>query len=95
MQCQLFALLCLAPARKRHRDLETRTAGTARISPGRTQVFCESARPEAERLKAQTNPHSSTQHRVIGPLSNMPEFQKAFSCGVDASMVRHTAGRVW
>jgi endothelin-converting enzyme/putative endopeptidase len=54
-----------------------------------------SARPEAERLKAATNPHSSNKYRVNGPTSNMPEFQKAFSCKATAPMVRTNACRVW
>ena len=55
---------------------------------GWAQVWCENARPEAERLKAATNPHSSNKYRVNGPISNMPEFQKAFSCKANAPMVR-------
>ena len=66
-----------------------------RVFIGWAQVWCENARPEAERLKAATNPHSSNKYRVIGPLSNMPEFRKAFSCKADAPMVRSTACRVW
>ncbi|HEY2908297.1 MAG TPA: M13 family metallopeptidase [Vicinamibacterales bacterium] len=62
---------------------------------GYAQVWCENARPEAERLKAATNPHSSNKYRVNGVLSNMPEFQKAFSCKAGAPMVRANACRVW
>ena len=51
--------------------------------------------PEVERLKAATNPHSSNMYRANGVVSNMPEFQKAFSCGGDAPMVRQNACRVW
>jgi endothelin-converting enzyme/putative endopeptidase len=29
-----------------------------------------------------------SKYRVIGPLSNLPEFQKAFQCKPDAPMVR-------
>jgi endothelin-converting enzyme/putative endopeptidase len=66
-----------------------------RVFLGWAQVWCENARPEAERLKAATNPHSSNKYRVNGPLSNMPEFKKAFSCKADAPMVRSSACRVW
>ena len=66
-----------------------------RVFLGWAQVWCENARPEAERLKAATNPHSSNKYRVNGPLSNMPEFRKAFSCKADAPMVRASACRVW
>ena len=66
-----------------------------RVFLGWAQVWCENTRPEAERLKAATNPHSSNKYRVNGPMSNMPEFQKAFSCKAGASMVRPNACRVW
>jgi putative endopeptidase len=66
-----------------------------RVFLGWAQVWCENARPEAERLKAATNPHSSNKYRVNGPTSNMPEFQKAFSCKANAPMVRSSACRVW
>jgi len=66
-----------------------------RVFLGWAQVWCENARPEAERLKAATNPHSSNRYRVNGPASNMPEFQKAFSCKANAPMVRQNACRVW
>ncbi len=66
-----------------------------RVFLGWAQVWCANSRPEAERLQAQTNPHSSSRFRVNGPLSNMPEFQKAFACGADAPMVRAHACRVW
>jgi putative endopeptidase len=54
-------------------------------------------RPEAARLMAQSDPHPIAKYRVIGPLSNLPEFQKAWSCKGDAAMVRAEAKRceVW
>jgi putative endopeptidase len=66
-----------------------------RVFLGWAQVWCENARPEAEQLKAATNPHSSNKYRVNGPTSNMPEFAKAFSCKANAPMVRAPACRVW
>ena len=66
-----------------------------RLFLGWAQGWCENARPEAERVKAAINPHSSNRYRVNGPSSNMPEFQKAFSCNADAPMVRRNACRVW
>ncbi len=62
---------------------------------GYAQVWCENTRPEEERLKAATNPHASNKYRVNGPMSNMPEFQKAFGCKANAPMVRPSACRVW
>ncbi|HEV3062632.1 MAG TPA: M13 family metallopeptidase [Vicinamibacterales bacterium] len=66
-----------------------------RVFLGWAQVWCENARPEAERLKAQTNPHASNKYRVNGPVSNMPEFAKAFQCKANAPMVRPNPCRVW
>jgi endothelin-converting enzyme/putative endopeptidase len=66
-----------------------------RLFLGWGQVWCQNRRPEVERLLAQTNPHSPGRYRVNGVVSNMPEFQKAFSCKADAPMVRQKACRVW
>src|SRR5471032_579922 len=62
---------------------------------GYGQSWCENTRPERERMLAQTNPHAPARYRVNGVLSNMPEFQKAFSCKAGAPMVRQNACRVW
>jgi putative endopeptidase len=59
------------------------------------QSWCENTRPARERLRAQTNPHAASRYRVTGVVSNMPEFQKAFDCKVDAPMVSAKACRVW
>jgi len=66
-----------------------------RVFLGWAQVWCENATPQAERLKAQTNPHASNRYRVNGPASNMPEFAKAFQCKAGAPMIRPNACRVW
>ncbi len=62
---------------------------------GYAQLWCENTRPEAARLRAQTDPHSPGRYRVNGVIGNMPEFQKAFSCSANAAMVRQQACRVW
>ncbi len=60
------------------------------------QIWCENQTPEAERLQVQTDPHSPPRYRVDGTVSNMPEFQKAFSCKEGLPMVRDgKACRVW
>jgi endothelin-converting enzyme/putative endopeptidase len=66
-----------------------------RVFLGWAQVWCESRRPAYERLQAQTNPHSPGRYRVNGVVSNMPEFQKAFSCPAGAPMVSQKSCRVW
>ncbi|HEX6101220.1 MAG TPA: M13 family metallopeptidase [Thermoanaerobaculia bacterium] len=57
----------------------------------------DAIRPETQRLMVQGDPHPTGQYRVVGPLSNMPEFAKAFGCKADALMVRPAATRceVW
>jgi len=54
-------------------------------------------RIEAQRLMMQSDPHPAAKYRVIGPLSNLPEFQKTWSCKADAAMVRPEGQRceVW
>ena len=48
----------------------------------------DAVRPEFARTMVQNDPHPIAKFRVIGPLSNLPEFQKAFSCPAGAPMVR-------
>jgi putative endopeptidase len=45
-------------------------------------------RPAAARLAVSTDPHPPGKYRVLGPLSNMPEFAKAFQCKAGDAMVR-------
>lgn len=66
-----------------------------RLFIGFGQIWCENRRPEFERVRAATDPHSSGRYRVNGTVSNMPEFQKAFGCKADAAMVRQNQCRVW
>jgi predicted metalloendopeptidase len=56
---------------------------------------CENVTDQNSRLLVETDPHSPGKFRLIGPLSNMPEFQKAFSCKAGDPMVRVDACRVW
>ncbi|MGH9518394.1 MAG: M13 family metallopeptidase, partial [Terriglobales bacterium] len=60
------------------------------------RVFCERARPQYSAAADKTDPHSPGEFRVIGVVTNMPEFAQAFHCGPGAPM---TAGpkscRVW
>ena len=52
------------------------------------QAWRTNDRPEALKVQVQTDPHSPANFRVIGPLSNMPEFKKAFGCSDGDEMVR-------
>jgi endothelin-converting enzyme/putative endopeptidase len=57
----------------------------------------DAVRPEFARTMVQGDPHPIGKYRVIGPLSNLPEFAQAFGCKADAAMVRSQADRceVW
>jgi putative endopeptidase len=57
----------------------------------------DETRPETQRTMVQSDPHPIAKYRVIGPLSNIPEFATAFGCKPDAEMVRPAAKRceVW
>jgi endothelin-converting enzyme/putative endopeptidase len=50
-------------------------------------------RPEAARTAVAVDPHPPGKYRVLGPLSNMPEFEKAFQCKAGDAMVRAEAER--
>jgi putative endopeptidase len=59
------------------------------------QGWCSNQRPEIERMRAATDFHAPERYRTNGVVSNLPEFQKAFSCKPDAPMVHNPACRVW
>ena len=69
--------------------------GEQRLFMSWAQLWCVNVRPEAERLQIDIDPHSPNRYRVNGPLANMPEFQKAFSCKANTPMVRTNACRLW
>jgi endothelin-converting enzyme/putative endopeptidase len=48
----------------------------------------DETRIQTQRVMMQSDPHPVAKYRVNGPLSNLPEFQQAFSCKADAAMVR-------
>ena len=57
----------------------------------------DATRPETQRMMVQGDPHPIARYRVIGPLSNLPDFAKTFGCASDAPMVRPLGKRcvVW
>jgi putative endopeptidase len=57
--------------------------------------WCTQYRPEFMRTVVLTNPHSIPRYRVNNVVSNMPEFEQAFSCKAGAPMVRKNQCRVW
>ena len=62
---------------------------------GWAQVWAGKYTPEAERLQVKTNTHSLPRWRVNGPLSNMPQFHKAFGCKEGQTMVRPNSCLIW
>jgi putative endopeptidase len=62
---------------------------------GWAQVWAGKYTPEAERLQVKTNTHSLPRWRVNGPLSNMPQFAKAFGCKTGQPMVRSNMCQIW
>ena len=62
---------------------------------GLAQWACENDRPENLRVSAITNPHSPGRYRIDGVVSNLPEFQRAFSCKAFQPMVRAKMCKVW
>ena len=66
-----------------------------RFFVGYAQWACANERPEDERLRALTDPHSPPRWRVNGLVVNMGEFAKAFGCRAGQPMVRERACRVW
>jgi putative endopeptidase len=58
------------------------------------QIWRQKMRDEDLKLRLNTDPHSPAHYRVIGPLSNLPEFQKAFDIPDGSPMVRPADKRV-
>ena len=66
-----------------------------RFFVGNAQWACSNTRPETERLRALTDPHSPARYRVNGLVVNMPEFEQAFSCKKGDAMVTEHRCRIW
>ena len=57
-------------------------------------VWRNNIRPEALRLRLNTDPHAPGHYRVNGPLSNLPEFSAAFQVPPGSPMARPEKERV-
>jgi endothelin-converting enzyme/putative endopeptidase len=64
---------------------------------GLAQWACENQRPEEQRVRAITDPHSPGKYRINGVVVNIPEFGQAFSCKAGSPMVKSKDKicRVW
>jgi len=84
-------------------DPEKAKAAAGKFTPpqqffiGYAQAWCSNVRDEMTRLWVHTDPHSPARFRVMGPLSNLPEFAEAFSCKEGSPMARPAKQRceVW
>lgn len=56
---------------------------------------CENVTDEMSRQLVVVDPHSPGKFRLIGPIVNMPEFQKAFGCKAGQPMVAENRCKVW
>ncbi|HMO79156.1 MAG TPA: M13 family metallopeptidase [Pyrinomonadaceae bacterium] len=62
---------------------------------GWARVWASKYTPEAEIAQVRNGPHSLPKWRVLGPLSNMPQFKQAFGCKAGDPMVRETPCSIW
>lgn len=66
-----------------------------RVFLGWAQVWQSHARDEQIRNQVTTDPHSPAHFRVVGPMSNMPEFKDAWGCAPGDGMVRENQIIIW
>jgi len=59
------------------------------------QIWCTKSTPQNDKLMALTDTHSHPQHRVNGPLANLPEFATAFACAEGTPMRPADICEVW
>jgi membrane metallo-endopeptidase-like protein 1 len=58
-------------------------------------IWCGKFRPEVLKLRINAGVHSPAKFRVIGPLSNSPEFAQSFNCPVGSPMNPRKKCSVW
>ena len=89
-----YAYLKSLQGKPRPADIDGFTA-EQRFFLGWAQVWAGKYTPEAERQQVAGNPHSLPRWRVNGPMSNMPEFAKAFGCKTGQKMIREKVCEIW
>jgi putative endopeptidase len=62
--------------------------GEQRFFIGGAVIWRQLQREQALFQQLKTDPHSPGEFRVIGPMSNLPQFYEAFACKPPATMVR-------
>lgn len=88
-----------------YRAFKARTGDTPDSVPGLTadqlffvsfaQGWCSLAKDEYLQMQISSDPHSPATYRVIGTLSQLPEFHAAFGCEVGQPMRPTTQCEVW
>uniref|UniRef100_A0A6G1SPT9 Membrane metallo-endopeptidase-like 1 n=1 Tax=Aceria tosichella TaxID=561515 RepID=A0A6G1SPT9_9ACAR len=58
-------------------------------------IWCGKFRPEVLKLRINSGVHSPAKFRVVGPLSNSPEFAQSFNCPAGSPMNPHKKCSVW
>lgn len=58
-------------------------------------VRCKKMRLEALKNRIINNVHSPDEYRIIGPLSNMPEFSRDFNCPENSQMISKNRCSIW
>ncbi len=67
----------------------------ALLFSGWAQVWAAKATDQGLRQQVETDSHSWARYRVNGPMSNMPEFAKAWGCKAPAKMIREKLCQIW
>lgn len=58
-------------------------------------IWCGKFRPEVLKLRVNSGVHSPAKFRIIGPLSNAPEFSASFNCPLGSPMNPRKKCSVW
>jgi len=82
------------PEAKAHKMIEGYTP-EQRFFLAYAQVWANNEREAAAVQRATSDPHPDDRFRVIGTLSNMPEFRAAFHCVAGDKMVRADSCQIW
>ncbi len=69
--------------------------GEQRFFMGVAQAWRQKIRDQALLTRLRTDPHSPPYWRVNGPLTNLPEFTRAFGCKAGDAMVRAERISIW
>jgi len=82
-------------ARGQQRSANSKFSGEQVLFLSFAQDWCTNVTPETLRLRVSTDPHSPQQWRVNGPVSDNPDFAKAFSCKAGTPMNPANRCEVW